>query len=642
MLIPDHETAVDLLNYEAISKTVVAVLKSQRAAPLTVGVHGNWGAGKSSVLRMVEFDLAKDKDVVCLRFEGWTFQGFDDAKTVLIETVIDEVRRKRSGNAKVKEVAGALLKRLDILKISKRLTGLAVTALTGVPVAGLGTVISNIIETAIGNLKTGDTASVTAALEGVAGYLKPPPAENLPEVMHHFRRDFEQLLGEAKIEQLVVLIDDLDRCLPATAIDTLEAIRLFLFVPKTAFVIAADEAMIEYAVRQHFPELPASSGPGTYARNYLEKLIQVPFRIPALGSQETRTYLTLSLIQSCLGDEHQGFKKFLIGAKQQLRRPWKTGGLKQSEVEAIDATSTDDLRAAYLLGEQIGPILAEGTRGNPRQIKRFLNTLLLRRAIAKEMEFDKEVSQPALAKLMLAERFAPDFYETVASLAMQDANGRVSDLSWLEKSPDVTPAGSKEPKGRKGGGLKPEQEGRPEHVERWMDQTWLVTWGRIAPALAGLDLRPYVFVARDKRVALVAGTGLGAIDTLVMRLLDPPMKARMAERDVQALSPELALQAFNMVRERVLSADWTTEPYGLEGLRLIAKHHGDLQLELVRLVGGIEPGQLGIWVVKGWGEAVTRSDARGELKIVFRAWAKQDDNAALKRAAEKTMTAVGG
>lgn len=42
------------------------------------------------------------------------------------------------------------------------------------------------------------------------------------------------------------------RCLPATAIDTLDAIRLFLFVPKTAFVIGADAGMIEYAVRQHF------------------------------------------------------------------------------------------------------------------------------------------------------------------------------------------------------------------------------------------------------------------------------------------------------------------------------------------------------------------------------------------------------
>ena len=51
---------------------------------------------------------------------------------------------------------------------------------------------------------------------------------------------------------LVVFVDDLDRCLPETAISTLEAMRLFLFLQNTAFVIAADESMIRFAVRAHF------------------------------------------------------------------------------------------------------------------------------------------------------------------------------------------------------------------------------------------------------------------------------------------------------------------------------------------------------------------------------------------------------
>jgi hypothetical protein len=62
-----------------------------------------------------------------------------------------------------------------------------------------------------------------------------------------------------------------------------EAVRLFVFTSRTAFVVASDEAMIEYAVRKHFPDLPDTTDPQTYARNYLVKLIQVPFRIPALG-----------------------------------------------------------------------------------------------------------------------------------------------------------------------------------------------------------------------------------------------------------------------------------------------------------------------------------------------------------------------
>jgi predicted KAP-like P-loop ATPase len=97
MLIPDHETEVDFLNCEAISRTVVQLLRSNRKRALTVGIHGDWGAGKSSILKMIEQELVQDKDVACLWFNGWAFQGFDDAKTVLIEATITELCRSAFG-----------------------------------------------------------------------------------------------------------------------------------------------------------------------------------------------------------------------------------------------------------------------------------------------------------------------------------------------------------------------------------------------------------------------------------------------------------------------------------------------------------------------------------------------------------------
>ena len=86
----------------------------------------------------------------------------------------------------------------------------------------------------------------------------PEGEENIRRSIRDFRRDFGDLLADSKIETLVVFIDDLDRCLPDTIIDTLEAIKLFLFVPGTAFVIGADERLVQYAVRQRFPELPGT------------------------------------------------------------------------------------------------------------------------------------------------------------------------------------------------------------------------------------------------------------------------------------------------------------------------------------------------------------------------------------------------
>ena len=65
-----------------------------------------------------------------------------------------------------------------------------------------------------------------------------------------FHKDFTQLLAETKIKRLIVFIDDLDRCNPDTVIETLEAIKLFLYVDGTVFIISADERLIEYSVRQ--------------------------------------------------------------------------------------------------------------------------------------------------------------------------------------------------------------------------------------------------------------------------------------------------------------------------------------------------------------------------------------------------------
>ena len=80
--------------------------------------------------------------------------------------------------------------------------------------------------------------------------------------------------------------------------------------------------MIEYAVRKHFPELPDTTGPRDYARNYLEKLIQMPFRIPALGETETRIYVTFLLIGAELGEDDPAFMALITAARELLKRPW--------------------------------------------------------------------------------------------------------------------------------------------------------------------------------------------------------------------------------------------------------------------------------------------------------------------------------
>ena len=630
MLIPDNETAVDYLNHEAIAGTIVELLKDNRKRALTIGVHGDWGAGKSSILKMIETGLSGEEDVACLWFNGWAFQGFDDAKTVLIESIINELCRQRGAVGKVKELGSQLIRKVNWLKLVKRGSGLAFNLVTGLPSPDQLESLLSGLKSVAESAKDMSAEEIEAKLGEAGSFFKATEVASVPEVIHDFREDFKKLLAEAKIDQLVVLIDDLDRCLPSTAIDTLEAIRLFLFVPKTAFVIGADEAMIEYAVREHFPDLPVASGPMSYSRNYLEKLVQVPFRIPALGIRETRTYVTLLLVQGLVEEQHKGFQGLLAKAKESMNQPWLGTGLDQSDVRAVQEDLKSELDSTFVLAQQIGPILAEGTKGNPRQIIRFLNALLVRQAIARARQFGERINQAVLAKLMLAERFQPDFYDFIASRAMVSPDGKVAGLAELESESagDTEAAESSEDKTKTA-----EDSPVVSEMEKWRERIWLQGWGKIEPALADVDLRPYVFVARDKRIISVAPE-LGGLEGLIEKLCGSEMAVRSIEPEVKALIDSDAAQVFDLLRERVLRrGTFTSQPPGFDGLGIVAKHHVRFQTDLISLLGSIEAKELGIWVIAGWNEILTETSAREQLRTVMTQWAGQDENQVLKKAA---------
>jgi len=303
---------------------------------------------------MIEAGFSDQGEVLCLKFNGWRFQGFEDAKIALIEGIVTGLVEKRPALKTAAVAVRDVFRRIDWLKVwlkvAKRAGGLALTAFTGIPTPEqIGTIVGSLEALVADPAKLVTKENLSTAIDEAKDLLKPGESKNVPEEVEAFRKAFDQLLKEAGIKQLVVLIDDLDRCLPDTAIETLEAIRLFVFTAQTAFVVAADEAMIEYAVRKHFPDLPDSTGPRDYARNYLEKLIQVPFRIPALGETETRIYVTLLLAGAEVGEDDADYGKLITVAREKLKRPWTNGGL---DAAAVKTALGKQARQASRQGEQ--------------------------------------------------------------------------------------------------------------------------------------------------------------------------------------------------------------------------------------------------------------------------------------------------
>ena len=295
----DKETDLDLLGHEKIAQTVIEIVASEHLRPLTIGVYGDWGVGKSSILSILDSKVKAEKKAGIsnshtIIFNGWLFQGYEDAKTALMETVIKEITALRPAEVRVVSLAKSLLARVKWLKVAKFTAGALLTGFTGLPVTGI-----------VGDLIT--RAKKLAETKDDDEMLKEDDTETVSSQIHSFRKEFKELIVESKVDHVIVMVDDLDRCLPKSVIEILEAIRLFLFVEGTTFVIAADERMIEYAVREHFPNLPASYT--DYTKNYLEKLIQIPIRIPTLNKLQTGNYIRLLILQNHLKNDYDQLQK---------------------------------------------------------------------------------------------------------------------------------------------------------------------------------------------------------------------------------------------------------------------------------------------------------------------------------------------
>lgn len=653
MILTDHETKVDLLNNEAIATTIIGLLRERPDRPVTIGVHGDWGAGKSSVLEMIEDGLSGKDEVLCLKFNGWRFQGFEDAKIALIEGIVTGLLEKRPTLTKTAGAVKDIFKRIDWLKVAKKGGGLAVTAFTGIPTPEqIGSIVSTLEGVLANPGQLATKENLSSAIDGVKSILKPSETKNVPEEVEAFRKAFDKLLNDAGVEQLVVLIDDLDRCLPDTAIETLEAIRLFVFTARTAFVVAADEAMIEYAVRKHFPDLPETTGPRDYARNYLEKLIQIPFRIPALGETETRIYVTLLLAGAEVGDDDSGYGELIKAARERLKRPWESAPLDAAAVNAALGENASKAHNALMLSDQIGPILASGAKGNPRQIKRFLNTLLLRQKTADARGFGDEIKLPVLAKLMLAERFLPSLFDQIATVAVTHPMGRCTDLAALEDAgaaDDVSPpnsitkpkaADAKEPKAAGAAAVIAES----AILTEWKSSQSILAWARVQPQVAAIDLRPYLFVTKDKKDYFGPASVLGHLAVVAEKLLGPKLSVQALESELKQLAQPEAEKLFEAVRTKIMSGDtFDTQPAGIEGMVVLVKAQSSLQGRLLDFLNALPSSRCGPWVLGGWQSVIKDADALARLGRLLDGWSKVTNNQMLKLAAEAAIkTPKGG
>ncbi|MGE1610853.1 KAP family P-loop NTPase fold protein [Pseudomonas monteilii] len=499
----DNETTVNYLNFGVVADACASLLRQSHGEPISIGVSGGWGAGKSSLVKMIAARLETggthqppaagvvppaEHRYVVITFNPWLYQDFESARSAILQIVGDHVLELAQGNASLQKKALDLLKRINFLRLVQIGGEAAITLTTGVPVGVVGRAIgkaSNLWDafTAEGDApQAADTGGKekddekgeegTLAFKA-SGLLNPAKPLSLPNEIHAFRLALEKLLEELGIT-LVVFVDDLDRCLPETAISTLESIRLLLFLKRTAFVIAADNDFIHGAVKKHFEGTGIKSD---IATNYFDKLIQVPLHVPRIGVNEAKAYLVLLLLEKEArnsGFPQDKFDRAKVEIPQRLAKSWL--GETISSAFLYELVGSDGrLQQLMDLAQGLARLMFQSTSisANPRLMKRFLNTVYLRESLAQPQGITLDI--PALAKWHLLERYKEDLANTLASMVNSENDGKVQELLQAEEL------------ARDGG----------TQSKLFADDPFISEWLQLAPPLGAADLRPLLHLSRD-------------------------------------------------------------------------------------------------------------------------------------------------
>lgn len=511
----DNETDRDLLNFQGVADTVAVFILQAHGTPISVGVSGAWGVGKSTMIQLTRAALNETRpaddptEFVFVEFNAWLYQGYDDARAALLDVIAAKLEaaaeERKSGTDKVKEFMG----RVRWLRLAKLVALPAAALALGIPPVGLGGEIAHVVrDVRDGTADRQQLESAGGAVAGVGpGLLMPALSASPPKEIQALRDSFEEAL-EAIGVTLVVLIDDLDRCLPETAISTLEAIRLLLFLQNTAFVIAADDEMIKRAVKKHFGGLDDDE----LVTNYFDKLIQVPIKVPALGIQEVRAYMMMLFIDNStdLDTDRKDALRTAIAAG--MRESWKGVRVDYAFVTQVDDSLPPAVLTRLETAQRLAPLMTGATHivGNPRLIKRFLNALSIRMSIARAQGVD--VDETVLAKLLLFERVVePAVFVELATKVNDDAEGRPMFLGPWEAA---VASGAE-----------------PDLPKAW-DTEFVRDWLGLEPELASSDLRGALYVGREQAPLVTGSDKLSAegMELLTALTEHPRESARLKGR----------------------------------------------------------------------------------------------------------------
>lgn len=229
----ENESQDRFQRYDFSKRIAETIKKRENPDGLVIGIYGAWGEGKTSVQNFIEQELKTDETILILKLNPWRYKDED----TLIRNFF-------------KKIADLLGKELEKRKN-----------------------------------KLGNFIEKYGALGGVVGVDLTEIGKSLSEIdLEDWKNKIDDFLRESS-SKLVIFVDDIDRLDKQEIYSLFRLVKLTGDFSNTTYILCFDEMMVASAIGERF-----GAGNELSGQNFLEKIIQVPLKIPQAQSSALRTY----------------------------------------------------------------------------------------------------------------------------------------------------------------------------------------------------------------------------------------------------------------------------------------------------------------------------------------------------------------
>lgn len=305
----------DTLGFNEAKEAFLSVIKSANT-PITIGLYGPWGSGKTEMIKAISQELAEgsESEHITLIFDAWKYRN----ESNLVLPLICSLEKKL----------------LPVEKIKRSI----VKSIGSAFIVMVNCVLRNKTGINVGEIK----AALNLCEKNYKHYKK--YNDKVTGIEKEYKIFIEMVLHKKAKKKLIIFIDNLDRCFPDIVVNLLEDISCFLSIKDTpcVYVLAMDRENVVKAIKNRYKDFDGA--------HYLEKIVQIGLNMP-------------SSIKS---------------SDQSLN--WTYHFMKRYEIAKgyIQPSQKDDPRdKMHKVFEKMSYVFSSEYLSNPRRIERVVNKIIV-------------------------------------------------------------------------------------------------------------------------------------------------------------------------------------------------------------------------------------------------------------------------